>query len=73
MRNNLSTIMGTRLLGVGEVAMGAKLSRSAVSNIRNKHNENIKISTLIKLCDYLQIPLHELIDYDPRERQQASR
>lgn len=69
MDNKLSAIMGARLLGVGEVAKGSNLSRNTVSQIRNKHAENVTIPTLMKLCDFLQVPLHELVDYDPRDKQ----
>ncbi|WP_164512064.1 helix-turn-helix domain-containing protein [Lacticaseibacillus daqingensis] len=68
MNNQLSAIMGTRLLTVNEVAEGAGLQRNTVSRIRNKRAKNVTIPTLMKLCDFLQIPLHELIDYDPRSK-----
>lgn len=68
MNNNLSTIMGARLLGVGEVAKGARLSRNTVSQIRNKRAGNVTVPTLMKLCDFLQIPLHELLDYYPQSK-----
>lgn len=73
MQNRLSIILAERLLGVGEVAQGTGLSRNTVSAIRNKRAKNVTIPTLMKLCDYLQVPLHELVDYDPRRYRQTDR
>lgn len=64
--NNLSTIMGSRLLNIGDVVEATGLSRSTVSAIYHRRAENVKLQTLKKICDYLQIPLSELIEYIPK-------
>lgn len=67
MVNNLSAILGARLIKIGEVAEGTGLHRNTISSIYHKKVNNTELSTLIKLCDYLQVPLHDLIDYEPKE------
>lgn len=69
MENQLSAIMGARLLTVKQIAAGTGLNRVTISRIRNKHAEAITLPTMIKLCDYLNVPLHELVDYDPRDKE----
>lgn len=63
--NNLSTILGARLLTIGDVVQGTGLSRGTVSSIYHRRADAVKISTLKKICDYLQISLSELINYKP--------
>ena len=67
-KNNLATIMGDRLLSKKALAKGTGLSRTTLTDIYYRRSENIKLSTLTKLCDYLKIPLSELIEYDPNEK-----
>ncbi|CAJ1185213.1 helix-turn-helix domain-containing protein [Companilactobacillus paralimentarius] len=65
--NNLSIILGQRLLTIGDVSTGTGLNRNTVSSIYHRKSNNVKLKTLIKICDYLQIPLSELIEYKPSE------
>ncbi|WP_203641697.1 helix-turn-helix domain-containing protein [Levilactobacillus andaensis] len=64
--NNLSTILGQRLLTIGDVSKGTGLSRGTVSAIYHRNVNTVKIATLKRICDYLQIPLSELIEYTPK-------
>lgn len=66
MKNNLSAIMGARLISQTDIANATGLSKPTLSKIYNKRAETVKLQTLIKLCDYLQIPLSELVEYDPK-------
>ncbi|ANZ58414.1 toxin-antitoxin system, antitoxin component, Xre family protein [Fructilactobacillus sanfranciscensis] len=66
MKNNFSTLIGAKLLNINEVSRATGISRGTLSNIYNKKNQNIQMKTLLKLCDYLNVPLHELIDYQPK-------
>ncbi|QCX25751.1 helix-turn-helix domain-containing protein [Companilactobacillus futsaii] len=63
--NNLSAILGRRLLTIGNVADGTGLNRNTISSIYHRKTNNINLKTLIRICDYLQIPLSELIEYIP--------
>jgi putative transcriptional regulator len=66
--NNLSTILGARLITIGAVVEGTNLSRSTVSAIYHRKADNVKLKTLTAICDYLEIPLHELVDYNPQHK-----
>lgn len=63
--NNLSKILGERLVTIGELAEETGLSRSTISAIYHRKNKNVKLGTLKLLCDYLKVPLSTLVDYDP--------
>lgn len=67
MNNNFSTILGHKLLTVTDVYKGTGISRSTLGNLYYQRTNSIKIKTLIKICDYLQISLSELIEYEPSE------
>lgn len=67
--NNLSAIMGKRLLTIGDIANGTGLSRSTISIIYHRKTNSVNIKTLQKICDYLQIPLSELIEYKPKVKE----
>lgn len=71
MTNNLSTILGARLITIGDLAKETSLSRSSISSLYHKKNKNVKLQTLIKICDYLQIPLSELIEYVPEPKEET--
>lgn len=66
MRNNLSRILGERLLKVSDVYKATGISRSTLTDIYYQRSTNIKLETLQKICDYLQISLSELIEYEPK-------
>lgn len=67
MRNHFSRILGERLLTISKVHEGTGIARSTLINLYYRRSKNVKFDTLRKLCDYLQIPLSELIDYTPKE------
>lgn len=60
--------MGTRLISKKELAEGTGISRTTLTDIYYRRTDTVKLSTLIRVCDYLQIPLSELIEYDPRNK-----
>lgn len=66
--NNLATIMGARLLSKKALAKGTGISRTTLTDIYYRRTDTVKLSTLIRVCDYLQIPLSELIEYDPSKK-----
>ncbi|WP_125713014.1 helix-turn-helix domain-containing protein [Companilactobacillus kedongensis] len=66
--NNLSIILGKRLLSIGDVAEGTGLNRNTISSIYHRKATNINLKTLVAICDYLQVPLSELIEYVPDKK-----
>lgn len=67
MNNNLSMILGSRLISITKLSDGTGLSRTTLTDIYYRRVKSIKTDTLIKICDFLQVPLSELIEYDPNE------
>lgn len=67
MHNHFSRILGERLLTISKVHEDTGIARSTLINLYYRRSKNVKFDTLRKLCDYLQIPLSELIDYTPKE------
>lgn len=69
MKNNLSKILGERLLKVSNVHRATGISKTTLTEIYYQRALNIQLDTLQKICDYLQIPLSELIEYVPERRE----
>lgn len=63
--NNLSTILGSRLLTIGDVVAGTGLHRNTVSKIYHRKADSVRLETFKRICDYLKVPLSELIEYVP--------
>ena len=70
MKNNLSIIMGAMRLTSTTVAKDTKISRTTIRAIYYEEAENVKLSTLKKICDYLNCTLSELIEYVPEKKSQ---
>lgn len=69
MKNNLSRILGERLLKVSDIYEATGLSRSTLTEIYYQRATNVQLETLQKICDFLQIPLSELIEYVPERKE----
>ncbi|MBO1298496.1 MULTISPECIES: helix-turn-helix domain-containing protein [Enterococcus] len=69
MKNNFSRILGERLVKISEVHRATGLSRATLGEIYYQRAMNIQLDTLVKICDYLQIPLSELIEYVPKNKE----
>ncbi|UDM73292.1 helix-turn-helix domain-containing protein [Vagococcus fluvialis] len=67
MENSFSAILGSQRLKISDVAKATGISRSTLTSIYYQQNENVSTKTLIKICDFLQISLSELIDYEPKK------
>lgn len=67
MKNNFSKILGERLLSITDVSKETGISRSTLTSFYYRKNSMIQYETLIKICDYLQINLSELIEYEPKQ------
>lgn len=71
MKNNLSRILGERLLKVSDIHDFTGISRSTLTQLYYQRSSNIQLETLTKICDYLQIPLSELIEYQPEIKKEG--
>ena len=70
-KNNLSRILGARLLKISDVSRATGVSRTTLTEIYHRRVSNIQLETLTKICDYLQIPLSELIEYQPEIKKEG--
>lgn len=68
MKNNLSKVLGERLLKVSDVFKATGISKTTLTDIYYQRAKNIQLETLMKICDYLQISLSELIEYEPERK-----
>ena len=59
-------ILSSRLISISDVSYNTGLSRTTVTDIYYKRANDLKLSTLEKICDFLQITLSELIEYEPQ-------
>lgn len=69
MKNNLSKVLGERLLKVSDVFRATGISKTTLTDIYYQRAKNIQLETLMKICDYLQISLSELIEYKPERKE----
>lgn len=67
MKNNLSKLLGERLLKVSDVYAHTGISKTTLTNLYYQRSTNVQLETLQKVCDYLKVPLSELIEYVPQE------
>ena len=69
-QNNLSKILGERLLKITKVSEDTGIARSTLNRIYYKKNKAIRFEVLVLLCDYLDIELSELISYKPLRKEE---
>lgn len=67
MKNNLSKILGERLLKISDVFKATGISKSTLTDIYYQRAKNVQLDTLMKICDYLQVSLSDLIEYEPQK------
>lgn len=70
MRNNLSKLLGERLLKVSDIYIHTRISKTTLTNLYYQRSTNVQLETLQKICDYLKVPLSELIEYVPEESEE---
>lgn len=65
--NNFSVLVVKRRLRAYQVSKSTGIAESTLSSFVNiaDNGKDIKLSTLIKICDYLGCTLAELIEYIP--------
>ena len=62
-KNNLSTIMGSKRINKAELARMSGLSYDTILNLYNDVNVGIEFDTLDKLCWALQCTPSEIFEY----------
>lgn len=68
-RNNLSTILGTKRLRVADIVRMTDLDYKTVNRIYNDVSKGIEFSTLDKLCWALECTPNEIFEYiDPSKQ-----
>ncbi|MGJ3947199.1 helix-turn-helix domain-containing protein [Levilactobacillus brevis] len=65
--NNFSKILGAKLLKIEDVSKATGISRTTLTNLYYKRQNNVELNTLKKICDFLQVPLSELLEYVPSD------
>lgn len=71
MKNNISKVFGERLISITEVSAATGIARSTLTNMYYRRNSAIHIKTVEKLCDYLQVPMSELFEYEPAQQDKS--
>ncbi len=64
-KNNVSTIIGSRRMSVAETARLAKLKYNTVDDLYNDKTKGVKFETLNKLCWALDCTPNDLFPYIP--------
>lgn len=67
MENNFSKLLGERLLKVSDVYSHTGISKTTLTNLYYQRATNVQLETLKRICDFLKVPLSELIEYFPKE------
>ncbi len=62
--NNFKIILAQKDIGAVDVSKETGIAQSTLTKFKSDKND-IRLSTLIKICDYLKVNLSELIDYTP--------
>ncbi|AEB29580.1 hypothetical protein CAR_c08870 [Carnobacterium sp. 17-4] len=65
MENNFSRLVGERLLTISEIHVATGISRNQLTALYYRRTKGIQFETVKKLCDFLEIPMSELIEYQP--------
>ncbi|MCI3860783.1 helix-turn-helix transcriptional regulator [Lactococcus garvieae] len=68
--NNFSVLLAKNQFKANSFSICTGISESTLSSFTNIANnkKDIKLSTLIKICDYLECTLSELIEYIPNDQ-----
>ena len=67
MNNNLPKLLGEKLLKISDLHEATGISKTTLTAIYYQRAVNVNLRTLQKICDYLQVSLSELIEYDPKK------
>lgn len=65
MENNFSRILGERLIKITTISKDTGIARSTLTSFYYKRGKGISFDVLMKICDYLDVELSEIINYKP--------
>lgn len=68
--NNFSVLLARKKFKAKYFSVSTGIAESTLSSFVNivDNGKDIKLSTLVKICDYLDCTLSELIEYVPEEK-----
>ena len=64
LNNKFSALLGAKLLKITEVAKQTGVSRTTLTELYYRRSKGISFDTLIKLCEYLECSISDIIDVD---------
>ncbi|MHB0741649.1 helix-turn-helix domain-containing protein [Peptostreptococcus sp.] len=62
-KNNLSKILGERLLSISKVSQDTGIARSTLTGIYYRKSKGIQYDTLNTLCEYLGCGVSEILEH----------
>lgn len=67
--SNLAQILYNKEVKLKEVCEQTGISKDLLSGLYHNNADFVTLHALEEICDYLDIPLSELMEYDPSEKQ----
>ncbi len=67
LNNRFSILLAERLLKIGQVAKDTGLSRTTLTNLYYRRTAQISLSTLERLCTYLECTPNDIFRYIKEE------
>ena len=68
---NLSKILGERRISQADLARATGIRSLTICHMYNEIIERINIDYLDRICEYLNIPIDELIEYIPNRQKRT--
>ena len=65
LKNRLSRLLGDRRITMKQVADGTGLTYRVVLDLYHDRSTRVDLATLAKICDYLRVPVSELLEWTP--------
>ncbi len=66
LKNNLLIVFAEKKTKASKVSKETGIAKSTISNLANNKSD-VKLSTLIKLCKSLKVPLSDLVEFSPED------
>ena len=66
--NKILNIISSKNISINKLAHICNISQSTIEHLVNKQNKNPKLSTIIRICKGLNIPLKDFFDDNDFEK-----
>lgn len=66
-RCHLGRLLGERKLKISDVARDTGINRGTLTRLYQETAERVELSVISQLCQYLEVPLDQLLEYVPDE------